>query len=167
MLGDKYNPMLWKNLYKDILPQKFNLYVEPFAGTFGFYRMIKPKKAVFNDINKDLYEKAKVKYEGRDIIFHNEDYQIIIDKYNFEDTFFFIDAPYVGKENYYKNHNFLTQENHIQLSEKVKTIKGKFIVCYQKNELINQLYKDFNVYEYKLKDDIFHRNEIAITNYVH
>ena len=146
--------------------KKIKLYVEPFGGMFGFYHYAKTSSAVYNDINTELYQLIKEKYNNRNIVFHNEDYNNIIEQYNFDDTFFFIDPPYIGKELYYKNHNFLNKENHIELANRIKTIKGKFILCYQKNELLNQLYHGFNFYEYKNQNEIFHQNEIAITNYV-
>jgi DNA adenine methylase len=79
-------------------------------------------------------------------------------------TLFYLDPPYYKKEFYYKNHNFLNPQNHIDLSNILKNIDGKFLLSYQNNDFIIDLYKDINVYYYK-GQSVFLRPEIAITNY--
>jgi site-specific DNA-adenine methylase len=64
-------------------------------------------------------------------------------------TLFYLDPPYYKKEFYYKNHNFLNPQNHIDLSNILKNIDGKFLLSYQNNDFIIDLYKDINVYYYK------------------
>lgn len=59
----------------------------------------------------------------------SEDYQLIIDKFDSLATLFYVDPPYWGKENYYRNHNF-TKNDHIKLADKLKAIQGKFILSY-------------------------------------
>lgn len=78
--------------------------------------------------------------------------------------FFFIDCPYLGKEHYYKNHTFLKEENHKELSKILKKIKGKFLISYQDKQLIRELYEDYNIYKYT-GHNMFHSPEIAIINY--
>lgn len=91
---------------------------------------------------------------------HNLDYKEIIQKYDSESTFFYLDPPYMGRENYYINHNF-TKESHIELSEILNNIKGKFILSYFYFDGIEELYPDCR-FEHK---KTFMGTEYIILNY--
>jgi DNA adenine methylase len=69
----------------------------------------------------------------------NLDYTEIIDKYDSPSTFFYLDPPYFGKESYYINHDF-NSDSHRALSEKLLSIKGKFILSYYYFDGIEDLY---------------------------
>ena len=70
---------------------------------------------------------------------HNNDYETIIDKYDSESTFFYVDPPYMGKESYYINHDF-TEKTHQQLSRKLNSIKGRFLLSYYHFDGLEELY---------------------------
>ena len=70
---------------------------------------------------------------------YNLDYKDIINKYDSESTFFYIDPPYMGKEEYYINHDF-SKETHKELSEFLNNIKGKFLLSYYYFDGIEDLY---------------------------
>ena len=70
---------------------------------------------------------------------HNLDYSTIIDMYDSESTFFYLDPPYMGKEKYYINHNF-TEKSHKELSVKLKSIKGRFLLSYYQFDGLEELY---------------------------
>lgn len=70
---------------------------------------------------------------------HNFDYQDIIDTYDSESTFFYLDPPYKGKESFYINHDF-DDESHIELSKKLNSIKGKFLLSYYHFDGLEDLY---------------------------
>ena len=42
--------------YLDILPQKYNRYIEPFVGSGALFFALEPQEAVIGDINKPLVE---------------------------------------------------------------------------------------------------------------
>jgi len=71
----------------------------------------------------------------------NLDYKDIIEKYDSESTFFYVDPPYFGKEEYYINHDF-SKETHRELAEVLNNIKGKFLLSYYYFDGIEDLYKD-------------------------
>lgn len=75
---------------------------------------------------------------------HNLDYKEIINMYDSKSTFFYLDPPYVGRENYYINHNF-TEESHKELSEVLSNIKGRFILSYYYFDGIEDYYPDFRI----------------------
>jgi len=167
LIGHKNNKDIYNNLLGNLLPNNIELYVEPFGGMFGLYRIMenKPKVSIYNDINANLYEKINEEYyQNRNLICFNIDYKKIINFFDSVDTFFYIDAPYYGNEHYYENHDFLKKENHIELSNLLKKIKGKFLVSYQDRELMRELYNGYNFFTYAGKN--YHlKPEIAITNY--
>lgn len=72
----------------------------------------------------------------------NMDYKDVINKYDSESTFFYLDPPYKGKESYYINHNF-NEESHYELSKVLNNIKGRFLLSYYYFDGIEDLYKGF------------------------
>ena len=59
------------------------------------------------------------------------DFQTVIEKYDSEKTYFYVDPPYyiVGEGNYYSNHEF-NRQDHERLANCLKSIKGKFSLSY-------------------------------------
>jgi DNA adenine methylase len=60
----------------------------------------------------------------------------LMDKYDSEDTLFYIDPPYIDLEHYYTESDFL---NHKELVERLMTLKGSFVLSYYDHELLNPL----------------------------
>lgn len=167
LIGYKNNKNLYRNLLGDLVPNYIDIYVEPFGGEFGLYQLLenKPVLSIYNEINIILYNKIYKKFsKNENLIFFNKDYKEIIEEYDSEKTFFYIDPPYFENEHYYENHNFLTKEDHVELSHVIKTIKGRFLLSYQDNDFIRNLYDSYNIYNYT-GSNIKFKKEIAITNY--
>lgn len=167
LIGTKHNKDLYRNLLGDLIPNNIEIYVEPFGGEFGLYSLLeeKPTTAIYNEINPVLFNKIKNKYRKNDsVACFNLDYKEIIEEYDSEQTFFYVDPPYYQKEKLYVNHTFLTIDNHIELSKVLKNIKGRFLLSYQDRELMRTLYDSFNFYKYSGSNMIL-KPEIAITNY--
>lgn len=61
--------------------------------------------------------------------FENLDFEYVIEKYDSEKTFHYIDAPYWKTEYYYSNHDFGLKD-HERLSNILKNVKGKFAMSY-------------------------------------
>ena len=91
------------------------------------------------------FEIFKIKYKAYK--FHidkiseidKSDYKEIINKYDSESTFFYVDPPYMGKEEYYINHDF-NKDTHKELAETLNNIKGKFLLSYYYFDGIEELY---------------------------
>lgn len=90
------------------------------------------------DVFKLKYKAYKFNFDKINSI-HNLDYSTIIDMYDSESTFFYLDPPYMGKEKYYINHNF-TEKSHKELSVKLKSIKGRFLLSYYQFDGLEELY---------------------------
>jgi len=167
LIGNKNNKDLYNNLLEKLIPNDIDMYAEPFGGEFGLYEIMNKRTfpAIYNDINIELYQQVKEKYKKNSLIYClNQDYKDIIYYFDSDNTFFFIDPPYYKKEKYYKNHSFLKKENHIELSEILKNIKGRFLLSYQDRPLMRELYNNYNLYKYTGNNYIL-KPEIAITNY--
>lgn len=80
------------------------------------------------------------------VIIENIDFEKIIQDRDKEDTLFYCDPPYYNTEKYYQNVEF-RKEDHVRLFEKLKDIKGKFIVSYNDCEYIRNLYKNYKIIE--------------------
>lgn len=165
LIGNKNNKDLYNNLLGQLLPKYLILYIEPFGGQFGLYEMLnrKPTFSVYNDINTELYEQVKNRFENENekIYFFNKDYKEVMRNYNVENAFFYIDPPYYKK--FYYKYNF-AEKDHIELYEELKNIKGRFLLSYQDRPFIRKLYKGYNFYKYT-GNNFMLKPEIAITNY--
>lgn len=74
------------------------------------------------------------------------DFEKVIEKYDSKNTLFYLDPPYVDCEYYYKTVGVdFTAKDHERLSSILRQIKGKFILSYYEHELVNKLYKKYNI----------------------
>ncbi len=71
----------------------------------------------------------------------------MIEKYDREETLFFADPPYFQTSGY---GNEFGEKEHILLRDKLKQLKGKFILTINDHDFIRELYKDFNIEEVKV-----------------
>ncbi len=89
---------------------------------------------------------------------HNLDYKEIIEMYDSESTFFYIDPPYCGYEKCYINSSF-TNESHQELSDILNNIKGRFILSYSPFDGLEKLYPNCRM------EPINNNKEVIIMNY--
>lgn len=78
----------------------------------------------------------------RVIIEHN-DFEKLITTYDRAGALFYLDPPYYEAEKYY-NSNFFTAD-HERLLNVLKGIKGKFVLSYNADNVVLEMYKDFNI----------------------
>lgn len=101
-------------------------------------------------INDTEFEIFKMKYKAykyhleKITEIHNLDYKEVIRMYDSESTFFYLDPPYKGKENYYINHDF-SESSHQELSEVLNTIKGRFLLSYYHFDGLEKLYPNCKI----------------------
>lgn len=74
---------------------------------------------------KNFTKKVAEKLEGVQIFCR--DALNVINMFDFEDTFFYLDPPYISSDCGYYSGSW-TPENQLELIEKLKTIKGKFLL---------------------------------------
>jgi len=102
-----------------------------------------------------------------DVTIENKDFAYIVDKYDKPNTLFYLDPPYYGAEKYY-NLQWFNKDTHESLFEKIKDIKGKFILSYNNNPYILRLYKDYKIKHVSQINNLVNNRqyeELIITNY--
>lgn len=119
--------------------------------------------------SKDSLSLAEGKV-GKGVIIQNKSFEAIIELYDNPLTFFYLDPPYYGTEKYYEA--MFSKEQHYMLYEKLKNIKGYFMLSYNDCDFIRDLYKEFNIECFERLNSISQRyspgntfRELIITNY--
>lgn len=102
----------------------------------------------FDEINERL----------KNVSVENKDFEGLIKLYDSDETLFYLDPPYYKTEKYYKNGHQFTEYDHFRLCELLKNIKGKFILSYNDNDFIRELYKNF-----KFKE-VIRKNTLSASN---
>jgi DNA adenine methylase len=108
----------------------------------------KPEKSNFIDLkgkykSKYLTFRDKLKNPKwvekfkRISVVENMDFEEFIKKYDNENFYVYVDAPYYKTEDYYSNHEFGV-EDHERLANTLKNMKGKFSMSYYYFDLLEQ-----------------------------
>lgn len=142
------------------------LITQSFAGkgkVYGYAITKKPSQHIFKEVLGEIRERLKNTYV------ENLSFEKIIDKYDREHSFFFCDPPYFETSGY---DNKFGEDEHIILLDKLKNLKGKFLLTINDHPKVREWYKDFNIKEvevnYSVSKDEKGRGkykELIITNY--
>jgi DNA adenine methylase len=105
------------------------------------------------------------------VLIENKPYDKLIELYDKETALFYLDPPYHGTEKYYDN--AFTDNDHIKLCDILKNLKGRFVLSYNDDEFIRELYKDFTIIETARQNNLMQRyadasktyKELIIKNY--
>lgn len=157
---------MYKNLFEGSIPSDLNdrIYIEPFGGSFGLCKILlksySPKQVIYNDIK--MYDITEILSPAN--ISHNLDYSKIFEKYNTEDSFFYLDPPYIDKEHYYENTFTNGMEDHYKLFKEIQKLKGKWMLSYHDHPILREWYNEYNFDNYK-GTSMYHQKEIIIKNY--
>ena len=106
----------------------------------------------------------------------NIDYSEVMKAKGYADTFIFLDPPYDIKDFLYgKNREMHKLFDHDLFADRVSTCMHKFMITYNLNDRLLDLYKNYNLTEWKLRYSMAHRGdkgtneniktELLITNY--
>jgi DNA adenine methylase len=74
----------------------------------------------------------------------NLDYKKLFQKYDRDDSFFYLDPPYRGYEKYYTNHDWC-DDKHIELRDKLYSLKSSWILSYYDFPVMKEWYKDYRM----------------------
>ncbi len=106
----------------------------------------------------------------------NIDYSEVMRAYGPSDTFVFLDPPYDIKDFLYgKNREMHKSFDHDRFADDVSHCMHKFMITYNVNDRLMELYKNYNLKEWKLRYSMAHRGdkgtteniktELLVTNY--
>lgn len=123
--------------------------------TFGCNR-----KAISNSV-KTL---PQVQDRLKNVVIENQDFEKILKSYDRKDALFYLDPPYFGTEKYYQG---FSKDDHIRLLNAVQKIKGCFIMSYNDDGFIRELYKDYFILEVERSNNLSKGiyKELIIKNY--
>jgi DNA adenine methylase len=119
----------------------------------------------YQNLKKQLPE---LKERVKDVTFLHKPYNVLLDKYDGPNTFFYLDPPY------YKTYSgaYETGEiDHELLAERLKKVKGKFLLSYNDTPFIRKLYKGYKITSFKntqtlgSEDNIKIVRDVLISNY--
>lgn len=143
------------------------LITQSFGGkgnNYGYKTCGKPASHIF--LKNYLLE---IKDRMRNTFVENLNFENIIEKYDRDHTFFFCDPPYFKTTGY---GNIFGEKEHLLLRNKLKNIKGKFLLTLNDHPKVREWYKDFNFKEveviYSVSKEAKARKkygELIITNY--
>lgn len=169
------------------VPDNYNCYYEPFIGGGALFFELSPIKAVINDSNEELMNVYRVlcshdKYSKmckvlNDITIRCCDFELAVEDAK-EGDFVYFDPPYDsdnGVFNSYTEEGFGKDEQR-RLADVFKKLdkKGvKVMLSNHNTDLVNELYKDYNIHVIEAKRSINSKGnkrgrveEVIITNYV-
>lgn len=134
------------------------------GGHYGYGTNSRPAPQIFyKNVLGDLKERLRNTYV------ENLNFEKIIDKYDREYSLFFCDPPYFETTGY---SNKFGEEDHLLLRDKLKKLKGKFILTINNHPSTREWYKDFNIEEVEVNYSVSKQNkenqkykELIITNY--
>lgn len=79
----------------------------------------------------------------RSVVVENKDFENLIKVYDRPNALFYCDPPYHTTEKYYDVQ--FTEDDHLRLKNALDNIKGKFVLSYNDDEFIRELYKDYTI----------------------
>lgn len=131
---------------------------------YGYGTTSKPGQHIFyKSVLVELKEKL------RNTFVENLSFEKIIDKYDREYSFFFCDPPYFETVGYSDEFG---EKEHLILRDKLKSIKGKFLLTINDHPKVRDWYKDFNIEKVEVnysvsrsKEARKNYSELIITNY--
>lgn len=123
------------------------------------------KKNLVNTIDylSEINERLK------NVVIENMDYERLIKVYDRPKALFYLDPPYLGTESFYDSG--FNIDDHIKLNGLLKQIEGKFILSYNDDEYIREIYNDFNIVRIARNNNLTSKSktsefkEVIITNY--
>ncbi len=98
-----------------------------------------------HDIWRDFPAIMGAHHRLRGVGIHNKEFEHFIRLMDAEDTFFYIDPPYWGTEDYYDGVVF-GLEDHIRLRDLLLSIKGRFLLSYNDCPEIRELYEGHGLF---------------------
>lgn len=99
------------------------------------------------------------------VVIEHKSYDDLIKVYDRPKALFYLDPPYYGTEKMYDVP--FTRDDHLNLKQHLTSIKGLFLLSYNDNPFIRDLYKDFNVEPIQRSNNLSrgNYNELLISNY--
>ena len=115
------------------------------------------------NISSDYLEKVEKRLER--VVIENKDFENLIKVYDRPKALFYCDPPYYKTENYYDAK--FTTTDHERLKDCLSTIKGRFILSYNDDEFIRNLYSGYEIIPVERQNNLYKGTykELIIKNF--
>ena len=99
------------------------------------------------------------------VVIEHKDFEALIKQYDRSDALFYCDPPYHTTERHYSER--FTEEDHHRLNAVLKALKGRFILSYNDDDFVRELYKDFKIAAVERQNNLSKGNfkEVIIKNF--
>lgn len=83
-----------------------------------------------------------------DVLIENRDFEQLIKQFDSPTSFFYCDPPYHATEGYYQNigEGGFKERDHIRLRDTLLSIQGKFLLSYNDDDFVRELYDHPGIY---------------------
>ena len=119
------------------------------------------------DLAKKLESLSEIQERLKRVTIENRDFENLIKIYDREKALFYCDPPYYKAESYYDVD--FGYEDHIRLFKALSCIKGRFVLSYNADNFIEDLYKDFDIIHVTRQNQLKTNNpeyrEVIIKNF--
>ena len=109
---------------------------------------------------------VKVRERLQHVVIENLDFERLLKVYDRPDALFYLDPPYHGTEKYYSTQ--FSQADHERLKGALESVKGKWVLSYNDDDYIRNLYKDYRIEGIERNNNLASGNrykELIICNY--
>lgn len=95
----------------------------------------------------------------------HKDFEKLIKQYDRTDALFYCDPPYHTTEKHYSEK--FSEADHYRLNGVLTALKGRFILSYNDDDFVRELYKDFNIQAISRQNNLSYGQfkEVIIKNY--
>ena len=80
------------------------------------------------------------------VVVEHGSFERVIPHYDRPTSFFYCDPPYHTSEKFYKNIGGFTEKKHILLRDRLLSVKGRFLLSYNDDEFVRELYDHEGIY---------------------
>ena len=160
------SPICWiggkKLLRKQIIsmfPEKIDRYIEVFGGdrrTFGCNR---------KNLGNAMEQLPEVSKRLNGVVIEHKDFEDLIKVYDRPGALFYCDPPYHTTEDMYVV--VFTEDDHRRLRDALSRIKGRFLLSYNDDEFVRELYSGFEITAVERSNNLAsgRYKEIIVKNY--
>lgn len=113
-----------------------------------------------------IFPKLKKRLKiGAGVVIEHKDFENLVKVYDRPGALFYCDPPYHKTEKYYDAE--FKNEDHERLCACLRSIKGRFVLSYNDDEYVRELYKNFNITAVSRQNNLSRGEykELIITNY--
>lgn len=95
---------------------------------------------------------SEVSQRLKSVVIENKDFEDLIKVYDRPDALIYCDPPYHLAEGYYDVQ--FTENDHFRLKNALDNVKGKFILSYNDDSFVRDLYKEYTIIEIERQNNL-------------